>query len=533
MAYDRPMMLSLRRTLSTLAAWLRAGEPDLAVGLLAVVAALAAAAVCLPSGYERNGLHVPAVAAWGILGLGAGLAALAALRPWPGLLAWIVFMPFFTAARIGVMVGWVQVTSATVILATLVISLLLGFRRARPNVPAVPLAMGGLIALLAVASTAASWDLWTGVSITLHGIVEPVVIGILVVLLRPGLRQLLALAAAMSVSVVMAGVVNLGRMFFLVHSASDFETLRGELARITYYNVGLFGTVLVTVLPLLAIIIARPSLLAGILERAAATLATVTGRTAAEPSATTTARAETAVRVAGWAMFAWALLMIDLTFSKSAWIAGLIVGVAMAAVMPRTWRRRAAGFVGVVLVSLAFLLTSVVTASPSSDRAGSFDPNSTQGEISITGRYLATEAALRMAIDHPVFGVGPGQFGAEYAGPYHNAQAKEALQSAHDMVPEVAAEYGLPLALVFSVTVLAALLVAWRLWRARAGLAGLVALGLGLSLAGFMIVATLYGTDLYRAYRYMNTDILYLGLVLGAIAALANRDESPQATGRD
>lgn len=533
------MMLTLRRSVSALVAWLRAEEPDLAVCLLAVVAALAAAAVCLPSGYERNGLHVPAIAAWGIMGLGVGLAALAALRPWPGLLAWIVFMPFFTAARIGVMVGWVQVTSSTIILATLVISLLLGFRRTRPAAPRVPLALGGLIALLAVASTAASWDLWTGVSITLHGILEPVVIAILIVLLRPGLRQLLALAAAMSVSVALAGVVNLGRMAFLVHSASDFETLRGELARITYYNVGLFGTVLVTVLPLLAIIIARPSLLAGTLDRAAATLVTMTGRTArargtaAEPSARSTTRAETAVRVAGWAMFAFALLMIDLTFSKSAWIAGLVLGIAMAALMPRTWRRRAAGFGGVVLVTLAFLLTSVVTASPSSDRADSFDPNSTQGEISITGRYLATEAALHMAIDHPLFGVGPGQFGAEYAGPYHNAQAKEALQSAHDMVPEVAAEYGLPLAIVFSVTVLAALLVAWKRWRAGAGLAGLVALGFGLSLAGFMVVATLYGTDLYRAYRYMNTDLLYLGLILGAIAVLATRDEPPQATSGD
>jgi len=75
------------------------------------------------------------------MGLGVGLAALAALRPWPGLLAWIVFMPFFTAARIGVMVGWVQVTSTTVILATLVVSLLLGFRRTRPAAPRVPLAL--------------------------------------------------------------------------------------------------------------------------------------------------------------------------------------------------------------------------------------------------------------------------------------------------------------------------------------------------------------------------------------------------------
>jgi hypothetical protein len=33
-------------------------------------------------------------------------------------------------------------------------------------------------------------------------------------------------------------------------------------------------------------------------------------------------------------------------------------------------------------------------------------------------------------------------------------------------------------------------------------------------------VATLFGTDLYRAYRYMNTDVLYFGLILGAIVTL-------------
>jgi glucan phosphoethanolaminetransferase (alkaline phosphatase superfamily) len=101
------------------------------------------------------------------------------------------------------------------------------------------------------------------------------------------------------------------------------------------------------------------------------------------------------------------------------------------------------------------------------------------------------------------------------------------------MIPNVAAEYGLPLALVFSLTVLAALLVAWRRWRAGVGLAGLLALGFGLALVGFMVVATLFGTDLYRTYRYMNTDLLYLGLILGAIAVLATRVEPPQATSGD
>jgi hypothetical protein len=58
-------------------------------------------------------------------------------------------------------------------------------------------------------------------------------------------------------------------------------------------------------------------------------------------------------------------------------------------------------------------------------------------------------------------------------------------------------------------------------------LAKLLALGYGLSLVGFMIVATLFGSDLYRDYRFMNTDVLYAGLVMGAIAVLAELAKAP------
>jgi O-antigen ligase len=147
--------------------------------------------------------------------------------------------------------------------------------------------------------------------------------------------------------------------------------------------------------------------------------------------------------------------------------------------------------------------------------------------VSVTGRLLATEAAMYMAIDHPLLGVGPGLFGAEYGGPYYNPQAHAVLQSAHDLIANVAAEYGLPVAVVLGFLILTALWVSLRLWLSGAGLAKLLALGYGLSLVGFLIVATLFGCDLYRDYRFMNTDVLYAGLVLGAIAALAALAKAP------
>ena len=204
-------------------------------------------------------------------------------------------------------------------------------------------------------------------------------------------------------------------------------------------------------------------------------------------------------------------------------IACAVVGLGLALALPGTWRRRGIGLGRIAVVAVFFVVISLVTAAKTSDRNNSFDPNSAEGEASITARFQATKAAIHIAIDHPILGVGPGLFGYQYAGHYRSADVTDLLQSAHDMIPNIAAEYGVPRALIFSLTVLAALLAALRTWRSGAGLARLLALTYGLALVAFMTVATLFGTDLYRTYRYMNTDVVFLGLLLGAIAVLWSR----------
>jgi O-antigen ligase len=293
---------------------------------------------------------------------------------------------------------------------------------------------------------------------------------------------------------------------------------------------------LVMAVPFIAVAIVRPDACVSAVERAAGSMAALLGRTPEPERPRRGPRVELGVRLAAIFVLALVLLVTYLTYSKSAWIAALVVFVGLALAVPATRRGRGAALVAVVLASALVLpygeLIAVATGNsttsttpPANDRQDSFNPNSPEGEISITGRYLATKAAIAMAIDHPILGVGPGLFGVEYVGPYHDPQAKEALQSPHDMLPGVAAEYGLPLAILLALVVAAALLRAWRLWRSTRDLARLLALAFGVSLVAFMIVATLFGTDLYRAYRYMNTDVLYFGLILGAIVVL--RDEPP------
>jgi O-antigen ligase len=436
-------------------------------------------------------------------------------------------MPLFTAARIGVQVGWVQLTPSTIMLGTLLIAVLLRFRAARPDLPTAPLVLAGTLAVMVALATAFSADQTAGVSITLHGFIEPIGLGVLVILMRPSLRKLVAVAVAMTLSVTGAGILNAGRMLLIVHSASGFQSLRGELGRITYFNVGLYGGILVTVLPLMAVLIARPALLAEGLERVTSAASAGFGRTPTPWRLETARRAAVLLRVAGWAALAFAMLIVDFTFSKSAWIAGLVLGLVLAVCVPRTWRLRTASLGVVALFVGLFVVTSVLTNAPTSDRANSWDPNSTEGDVSVTGRFLANEAAFQMTVDHPLFGVGPGLFSQEYGGPYFNPQAHTVLQSAHDLVANVAAEYGLPVATVLTFALVAAFWLAWRLWRTGAGLAKLLALGYGLALLGFMIVATLFGSDLYRDYRFMNTDVMFFGLVMGAIAVLATLAKKP------
>lgn len=499
------------------------------LGIVALAAALVAggfvAAGGAPASQLGPGLSriIPIVDAV----LAGGIAAVLVLSPWEGLLAWIVATPVLNMAEAQATFGAFQLILPTIMVPILVLGWRLDVNR-RPDgagafVGAAPQVTGlrdasrlawiaaALISLLAVAAAMVRGDV-AGLTISLHGFVEPAVLAAAVVGMRPSRRQLLSLLLAIGFSVAGASLYSIMRIGKLASTLAEAEALRVGLARFTYFNVGIFGDMLAMSIPALTGVL----LMRG----------------------TRVPRAFLALSLAALAISLFALY---LTYSKSAWLGtGVGISIVVLLAMRKAWQR--AVVIAALAIAAAFVVpypqyalnavgldaswyTRIVSSFQGS-RWATWNPDTSAGEVSITERYRATGAALRMALDHPVLGVGPGQFAAEYAGPYHVAGATRNLGHAHDMIPNIAAEYGLPMALLITLILVIALVVAFRAHRRDGPLGKAVAAITLASLVGFIVVATTFGLDFYRPYRFMNSDVLVAGLLVAIATALGARVQS-------
>lgn len=456
--------------------------------------------------------------------LAAIVAGLLVVSPWEGLVAWIVVMPILNVARAQFVAGSFQLILPSLLIPALALGWFLSARsgplRSGSQQQGAPVAatwrdpvrlawlVAAVIIVLAVASPAVRGDL-AGLTISLHGFVEPAVLGALVVTLRPTRRQLLALLIAIGVSAALASAYSIVRIGKIASTLAQAETLRVNLARFTYYNVGIFGDILAMSTPLL--------------------LGVAILRRGLRPSRRAVIAAVVALGVS--------LIAVYLTYSKSAWV-GVYVGLFVVSLLAvRGFRQRLA------LTIVAALLAAVVVPYPQyilraagldasgytkivgslqGSRFTSWDPDTAVGEVSITERVLATTAALRMAVDHPVLGVGPGRFQAEYAGPYHVAGATRGLGNAHDMIPDIAAEYGLIMALLVIAVLIVSFAGILTAYRRDGPLGRALAVMVGAALLGFVIVATTFGLDFYRPYRFMNSDVLVAALLMAAAVVIGH-----------
>jgi O-antigen ligase len=167
-----------------------------------------------------------------------------------------------------------------------------------------------------------------------------------------------------------------------------------------------------------------------------------------------------------------------LSFSQSSFVA-LIAGTLGAVVL--AWGRRAAAAVAVaavVLLAGAFLVPSVrAEIGDNTDRATG-------------GRSRLVTEGLRIAVDHPVTGVGLGGFKRAYGSRVGFKAADPARAASHNTPITVAAETGVPGLLLFGWLVGTALWLPFR--RSSRSFAGRASLSFGLALLAILVHSLFY-----------------------------------------
>src|SRR5262249_52323176 len=137
------------------------------------------------------------------------------------------------------------------------------------------------------------------------------------------------------------------------------------------------------------------------------------------------------------------------SFSQSSFVT-LVVGVLAAAGF--AWRRRA---VGATVLAGALLLAVGLTGVSAAAPGGGFNRASSD-------RYKLITHGIRIALAHPIAGVGIGGFKRAYADRYHLKGKEPKKAASHDTPVTVAAEEGIPGLLLLGWVFVAGILAAWR-----------------------------------------------------------------------
>jgi hypothetical protein len=145
-------------------------------------------------------------------------------------------------------------------------------------------------------------------------------------------------------------------------------------------------------------------------------------------------------------------------------------------------------------------------------------------DASVANRFAENLAAAAMYRDHPLVGVGPGNYSAVYLdyaqqiGLDQRAEERTGVeQAAHNLYLEALAELGTVGALVFFAVLAMAFLGAWRARAALPGRDALLGEGVLVALAGFF-TASLF---LHNAYQHYLWLMVALGLAAGHVARRA------------
>ena len=481
--------------------------------------ALVAASVVLVLTGAYRPVQLPALVgtavAFGVAALTALIAGLAFIRPWQGLLLFCAAMPVVNVARAQAWIGSVQILPATVVIAALALGVLLQRSATtdggewRPPTARMLWVILGAAVVLAVGASLADTASETALNITLHGVLEPLAVFALVVALRPRADRALQALVAIAVGVTLATIINFAWLILLIGPRGLYEQ-RMLLARLTYFNVGIYADMLVVAIPaafaalVLRFEFRRPRVLLGI----------------------------------GTIAIGLMVVALFFTYTKSAWLSAALVAALLIVLLVDGWRRRIP-LLAVVMVLLALVVPyplpflrgvapdlaagyqGFLVALQGEGRVESWDPDTYQGSGSISIRLEAVGAAAELTARDPLLGVGPGGFQEAFAEIRPDASVPD-LQSAHNLLPNLAAEYGLPFALLVAGGLLWAIRAGLLLHQSQETVPRVVGVALGVALIGFLAMATMFGVDLYRTYRTMNLDVVIVA-VLAALSCSITR----------
>jgi O-antigen ligase len=441
------------------------------------VGALLLAVYLLPHG------HRPLLAAAAVFGLALAAAGAWALRRWPLLLPFVALACF--PARIPVSIGATQanllvplygvVAAAALALAW---ELLRGDERARELGP--------------LAWPLAAFVAWTGVTVLWVGDLREGAIALLFYYLPFGLlavavarlpwsrRWLLALYAQLAAMALVFAVIGMYQWatrdvfwnpkVIVGNAYAPFYRVNS-----VFWDPSIYGRFLVVAI-LVSLVIA---------------LGTRAGRVA--------------LLLALGIAVTWTGLLVS--FSQSSFVA-LGVGVLAAAAFAWRWRVfAAAGLAAVVLVSVGFAAPNV--------RHNLFDHSFNRVT---SDRYSLVTNGVKIAVHHPIGGVGVGGFRHAYAKRQHLRGREPKKAASHDTPVTVAAETGLPGLLLFGWLLAAALVLTLR--RPAGGLVDRTRLVVGLAVGAIAVHSLFYNA-------FFEDPMAWALFGLAALAAVAAREGEP------
>lgn len=210
-----------------------------------------------------------------------------------------------------------------------------------------------------------------------------------------------------------------------------------------------------------------------------------------------------ALTVAAGAVAAFGLV---LSLTRNAWL-GALVGVGLLALLKAR--------------KLVWLLPAGIAALVAFGPQNAIE-RLTLRDASSRDRYYMWQAAIDMIMDRPVFGQGPGMILTRYP-TYRWAEAPNPVTPhLHDNVLQIAAERGIPGALLWVWMFFGWCRVAWRGWR------GQEREGVWVSAAAFAVLTSLFVAGLFE-YNFGDSELLMLLLVVAALpyALMAEREASP------